>query len=251
MKNKKGISALIIVIAIALLLGIALVIIFVNSSSKKEETPIDEYAGWKTYTSEYAGLQFRYPKDWTTIEISSTDKSIAGVSDEADKVLLYNSSQKPLVYWSSYSTGPSIPACDVNSDPGVTSKIINPDDQESYLRGCSQITILSMTKLPNLKDLYYVEAYITNDSVNFIPICTVSAEQSLSEIIRSYTFSPRFGFDGSKGENEYQLLCQSSNVDSLNPGLPEFKGSKESVISNFKQEPFLTIKKIIMSAKSK
>jgi len=254
MNKKKGFSPIVIIVIILsiLLIGI-LIFVFINSNNNKNKSNNDDYLGWKSYTSSYGGISFYYPNNWSTSDISSTDKKLSSrVDSDADKIQLLDSNKKPLVYWSTYSTNPKIPGCDVNTKPGITSSIKDPDNRTSYLKGCAEIIILSKQQLSNFSNIYYIEGIITNDSRIYTPVCAISSDSN-TDIIKSYNFAPWFISKKSKNKSnkyEVQFLCQSSSLESNTSGLPEYSGTKDEATAVFKKEPFITIKKLMLSIKS-
>lgn len=254
MKKNKAFSPIVIIVAILIvILVIVLVLVLINPANKDKSVDNQEYLGWKSYSSSYGGIVFYYPENWTTTDISATDKALSSrVSSESDKIQLLDSNKKALVYWSTYSTSPDIPGCDVNTKPGNVSNISDPDNRKNFLKGCSEITIIGKHQVPNLSGLYYVEGIMTKDYKTYFPVCGISADSN-TDMIKSYSFSPWFPSKKSKNKstsNTVQLLCQSSSTETVNPGLPEYSGTKDEIVGLFKKEPFLTIKKLMLSIKS-
>jgi hypothetical protein len=47
-----------------------------TNNSKETTQPVDEYAGWKTYTNKTIGYTLKYPADWTVKEIDTFSEVI-------------------------------------------------------------------------------------------------------------------------------------------------------------------------------
>lgn len=253
MKNKKGLSSLIIVVVIVVFLIIALFVIFFINNQPKNEITSDEYSGWKSFSSDFGGLSFYYPNDWSTSDISSTDKSQNNLNSSADKIHVLDSGKKPYLYFSTYTTSPTLPKCDVNTSPGTISTVSDPNNEGEYLSGCPEITILNKYNLPNLKNLYYVEALYSKDLKVYVPVCGISSDSN-TDIIKDYSYSPWFVSEKSNDESndkKVQFLCKTTTEEQDISGIFSLAGSKEQASSNFKKEPLITIKKIMLSLSAK
>lgn len=54
-----------------------------KTSTTTATTATDPYAGWKTYTSKYEGLHFKYPSTWTMVDQGSNQTMVEGADFEA------------------------------------------------------------------------------------------------------------------------------------------------------------------------
>jgi len=65
MKNQKGIASIIFIIIIIALLAVAGFFAYKYFSAQKANNqPINQTAGWKTYTNSQYGFEFKYPQGW-------------------------------------------------------------------------------------------------------------------------------------------------------------------------------------------
>lgn len=93
--------AIIIVIVLALLVGGIVVWQYYGMPKEEEETPeelpTDETADWKTYRSEYYGIEIKYPKEWSVIESEVYDNYIVLMNnnDSSQQIMILKSSGPP------------------------------------------------------------------------------------------------------------------------------------------------------------
>jgi hypothetical protein len=98
MQNQKGIASVILVVAIVVLVAVAgffayqyfspktqPVVQTQQNQNQQQQTanqqtnnvqPIDQIAGWKTYTNAQYGFEFQYPKEWVTSDNSAATVSV-------------------------------------------------------------------------------------------------------------------------------------------------------------------------------
>jgi hypothetical protein len=138
-----------------------------TSSTKKSTEPSDPYAGWKTYTSSFEKLTFKYPADWRSVtpEVPSTDPS-------ADSFELKSPSNALSISWDSEIDGIG-GACDPDVMPGGAAPAGQPSP-------CPYWTVTDKQKLTGA-DLYYVAGIVTKDGSTYSPWCALQDAKGILE----------------------------------------------------------------------
>lgn len=141
-----------------------------QSSSKRVSPPqpvASPYAGWKTYTSSFEKLSFKYPTNWAAV---NTDNNF-GIPN-ADSFQLTSPSGSLSVSWFSAVEGLG-GACDATIMPGAAVSSGGPGP-------CSYWYVLDKQKLAGA-DLYYVAGVETNDGSTYSPWCGLQASNGIVE----------------------------------------------------------------------
>jgi len=154
-----------------------------SKTNKDSQTADGPYAGWKTYSSSFEKLSFKYPSSW-----KSVTPAIPSTAPGADSFELKSPSGAVTVSWDSEIDGIG-GACDPEVMPGDTSPAGQPNP-------CPYWTVLDKQKLAGA-DLYYVAGVVTEDGNTYSPWCAL---QDADGIVQS---QGNMGYLLFTGKNNY------------------------------------------------
>lgn len=210
-----------------------------NTVQQKVATPVDPYAGWKSYASSYEKLSFKYPSDWT-IKTYDFSTQVTG----ADSAVLTSPSGTINVVW--YSAVEGIGgACSVYIMPGTSPK---PDD----LGPCPYWYVLHKQKLASA-DLYYVDGVEElSDGKGYIPWCGLQASNGIVQDesnIGYMLFQAKSNhFKGSDGQDLGPVQVELACGNQFNGTIPS-NGTTKSKATAFLTNPEMQqVKLILLSA---
>jgi hypothetical protein len=208
-----------------------------TSSTKSAPPPTDPYAGWKTYTSTFEKLSFRYPSNWTATP-SSGRFGVTG----ADSLQLEDPSGKVAVSWYSAVQGLG-GACDSTIMPGtaVASGALSP---------CPYWYVLDKQKLSGA-DLYYVDGVTTSDGTTYSPWCALQAPDGVLSSKGSIGYMLFKGKNNDFVQNghdfglqEAGLLCSKSSLG----GAEAMTGTKAQATAYLSSPEMQQAKLMLLSA---
>lgn len=199
----------------------------------------DPYAGWKTYTSSFEKLSFKYPASWTTKDISK-HYSMPGT----DAFQLTSPSAKLSIYWFSAIDGIG-GACDASAAPGT---VVSP----TQLGPCPYWYVLHKQRLKGA-DLFYVDGIETSDGKTYSPWCALQASDGLLEskgYIGYQLFKGKSNYYEASGHKLGRLLaglkCGVSYGDFGSQGL--IKGTKSEATAYLSTSEMKQAKLVLLSA---
>jgi len=238
LRDQRGVALVLEVILIAIIMAVAgfgvyiyirhqsTISVATNSSpSPSSAATPDIYAGWKTYTSSFEKLSFKYPPSWTPVaafpsNIPSGD-AFAVQSPGGHKVS-----------WISAADGLG-GACNTAIMPGtsVASNELGP---------CPYWTVTDKAKVAGT-NLYYVAGTVTIDGSTYRPWCALQASNG---IVQNESDIGYLMFTGkNNGPNSAALLCGSPFG-----GQGTQTGTKAQAEALLSTPDYRTAKNILLSA---
>lgn len=210
-----------------------------NGGQQKVAAPVDPYAGWKSYTSSYEKLSFKYPSDWT-IKTYDYSTQVTG----ADSAVLTSPSGTINIVW--YSAVEGIGgACSVYIMPGTPPK---PED----LGPCPYWYVLHKQKLAGA-DLYYVDGVEElSDGKGYIPWCGLQASNGIVQDesnIGYMLFQAKSNhFKGSDGQDLGPVQVELACGNQFNGTIPSNGTTKTEATAFLSNSEMQQAKLILLSA---
>jgi len=185
-------------------------------------TTSDSYAGWKTYTSSFEKLSFKYPSTWKSVTpaLSSTDPS-------ADSFELKSPSGALAVSW----------LAEVDGIGGACDNTVMPTANNG---ACPYWYVQDKQKLSGA-DLYYVDGVVTHDGNTFSPWCALQGSDGILKNEGDIGYLLFMGKNN--GQADAGLLC-GEPFD----GIGLTKGTKAQAMAALSSAEFKQAKQILLSA---
>jgi hypothetical protein len=213
-----------------------------NTVSSQHLTASDPYSGWKTYTSSFEKLSFKYPATW-----KSVTPAVPSSDPNADSFELESPSGNLTVSWDSVVDGIG-GACSNTIMPGTA---VSADS----LGPCPYWTVLDTQKLTGA-DLYFADGIVTDDGVNYRPWCALQSPDGIIKSESNIGYLLFMGKNNDVVENGHDLGTQQAGLmcgrpfggQSLNGSTTVTKLSKSEATAFLSTPEMQQAKLILLSA---